>query len=204
MKACAQGPKEVNYESPITVLWENNMKKLLFAAAAAFSAMAVAPAANAAVSLTCPGNSVAAFCTFNQTLMTGNFGDSFSSGETIDDKFKIVLTSKYYLSLTGTKTSATGGVITFTNASLLDVFSAPVGPVPFLGPTNPLTYLLSAGTYYLKFDGSVASGAASYSGTIDIKPFVPEPASWAMMIAGIAVVGVAMRRRSQRATVSFS
>jgi hypothetical protein len=33
---------------------------------------------------------------------------------------------------------------------------------------------------------------------------VPEASTWAMMIAGFAVVGLAVRRRSQSARVSFS
>jgi hypothetical protein len=44
----------------------------------------------------------------------------------------------------------------------------------------------SAGSYRLTFDGS---------GTVTPTPGVPEPATWAMMIGGMGLVGGVMRRR---------
>ncbi len=52
-------------------------------------------------------------------------------------------------------------------------------------PGYPTTF---TGTYTL---GNLGSG----SGTFNISPAVPEPATWAMMIAGFGMVGASMRRR---------
>lgn len=61
---------------------------------------------------------------------------------------------------------------------------------------------LTAGAHTITVNGS-AVGGGSYSGTLNVAP-VPEPATWAMMIAGIGIVGFAMRRRADRVAVSFS
>jgi len=59
------------------------------------------------------------------------------------------------------------------------------------------------GTYGLRFAGSTA-GSASYAGTIDFAP-VPEPATWATMIAGFGMVAAAMRRgKRKQAMIGFA
>jgi PEP-CTERM motif len=67
------------------------------------------------------------------------------------------------------------------------------------------TYTIaSAGSYQLQFgvtntlDGAFNSGLAFNGAFIDgnpVLPGVPEPASWAMLIAGFGLTGAAMRRR---------
>ena len=57
---------------------------------------------------------------------------------------------------------------------------------------NPVT--LSASQYTLTINGN-NSGAGSLGGSITIRPAVPEPATWAMMLLGFGAVGFAMRRR---------
>lgn len=39
---------------------------------------------------------------------------------------------------------------------------------------------------------------------VEMPPAVPEPATWAMMIMGLGMVGASMRRRAGRTTVSFA
>lgn len=48
------------------------------------------------------------------------------------------------------------------------------------------------------FSGQVDARNAAHNGTVtfDAPPSVPEPASWAMMVAGFGLVGFAARRRS--------
>jgi len=176
------------------------MKKTLLAATAAVAALGLAPAANASVSLGCPGFSGLGYCTFDEANETGNFGDSFPDAQSFDDSFTLTLTSDYQLSITATNTAAIGGPITFSSAELLDSSLNSLGPIAF--GAVPTTFSLTAGTYYLSFIGS-ASASSSYSGTIDIAA-IPEPATWAMMVAGIAAVGIAMRRRAQNVRVAFS
>lgn len=57
---------------------------------------------------------------------------------------------------------------------------------------------LSAGSYFLKIDGYVASPAGgSYSGNLAIAA-VPEPETYGMLLVGLGLIGfVARRRRSQ-------
>jgi len=176
------------------------MKKTLLAAAAAVAVLGLAPAANASVSIACPGTSGLGYCTFDEVNSTGNFGDSFPDAQSFDDSFTLTLTSNYQLSITATNTAAIGGPITFSSAELLDSALNSLGPIAFGAVPN--TFVLSAGTYYLSFAGD-AMQSASYSGTIDVAP-IPEPATWAMLVAGIAAVGVALRRRAQTVHVAFS
>jgi len=176
------------------------MNKYLLAATAAVAALGMAPAANASVSIACPGFSGLGYCTFDEGNATGNFGDSFPSAQTFTDTFTLTLTSDYQLSVTATNTAATGGPITFDSAELLDSSMTSLGPIAFGAVPN--TFLLTAGTYYLSFVGS-SSASSSYGGTIDVAP-IPEPATWAMMVAGIAAVGMTMRRRAQNVRVAFS
>jgi hypothetical protein len=70
------------------------------------------------------------------------------------------------------------------------------GSVTVSGPTNLVKVSLNN-------DGLAALNAAANAGTafnvggsLSFSDVVPEPASWAMMIAGFGLVGAAMRRRS--------
>jgi len=176
------------------------MNKILLAASAAVAALGMTPAANASVSLTCPSSSGLGYCTFDEVNGTGNFGDSFASAQSFSDTFTLILTQDYQLSITATNTAATGGPITFTVSDLLDSSMTSLGTIAF--GAVPTTFMLTAGTYHLHFVGN-AIKSASYSGTIDISP-IPEPATWTMMVGGIAAVGVAMRRRARNVRVAFS
>lgn len=60
---------------------------------------------------------------------------------------------------------------------------------------------LGAGSYYLRVSGSVLSNAAGrYSSGLTVTPLiaVPEPATYGMMLGGLAVVGAALGRRQRR------
>ena len=177
------------------------MKKALIAATAAFAALTVAPAANASVSLTCPQISGSASCTFDESAGTGFYGNSVTSD--FVDTFYITLTDSYRLSITLTNTLDVNGPVLFNLVELLNSSSVSLGTLA--GGAVPNSFNVGPGVYALQLTGGLAEGATrgSYSGTIDIAA-VPEPASWAMMIAGIAAVGVSMRRRNQTARVAFS
>ncbi|MBO9574841.1 MAG: PEP-CTERM sorting domain-containing protein [Sphingobium sp.] len=174
------------------------MKKVILAATAALAAALVAPAANASVSISCPQISGSASCSFSEGNGTGFYGNSVNGA--FDDTYYITLTDLYKLSITLTNTVNVGGPITFGLHQLLNSVPSSLGDIAGGAVAN--NFIVGPGTYALHFTGNSTS-SASYSGTIDVAA-VPEPASWAMMIAGIAAVGTAMRRRSQLARVAFS
>jgi hypothetical protein len=100
----------------------------------------------------------------------------------------------------GAAGTATIGFGTFLVAQL-NILGTPLGFTQYGGPdffsivgNKPI---FNTGSYALN---SITSGAATL--TISALPAVPEPASWALMIAGFALVGSSMRRRSM--TLSFA
>ncbi len=102
--------------------------------------------------------------------------------------------------LTGAVTSVVSGAqdIDFTSMTL----TGPSGPLTFsLINPDPFeiwtisTGTLAAGAYTLTLIGTNSAAIATYSGNIAIAA-VPEPETYALMLAGIAAVGfVVMRRR---------
>ncbi|MGH7012048.1 MAG: FxDxF family PEP-CTERM protein [Caulobacteraceae bacterium] len=111
-------------------------------------------------------------------------------------------------------TPSSGNVLQQLQASLrsgsqsiaFDLYSGTPGSGTFLGASSPtitgpsLDSNLAPGDYYLQIVtnppvGSLISGALSVTA-------VPEPATWAMLLAGFAFVGYAVRRR--RTAISFA
>ena len=68
---------------------------------------------------------------------------------------------------------------------------------------------LAAGPHTITVKGSIiagpnAPGGGAYSGTINVAPPVPEPATWAMMLLGFGAIGFAMRRRRRPALLQLA
>jgi len=58
---------------------------------------------------------------------------------------------------------------------------------------------LAAGLHTITVKGSILGpGGGAYSGTVNVAPPVPEPATWAMMLAGFGAMGFAMRRTRRK------
>lgn len=71
------------------------------------------------------------------------------------------------------------------------------GPAVFTGPVDHPVFQL--GTYYFTdWTEQYIVGSLTISGAQVEQPSVPEPASWALMVAGFGLAGGAMRRRSRR------
>lgn len=63
---------------------------------------------------------------------------------------------------------------------------------------NPLT--LAAGTYTLQIRGTVSGSAGgSYAGLLNIAQPVPEPETYAMLLCGMGLIGLMVRRKSKQA-----
>jgi hypothetical protein len=54
---------------------------------------------------------------------------------------------------------------------------------------------VSAGPHQIFINGALIGDIGSYSGTMNVAAAVPEPATWAMMILGMAMVGAGLRLR---------
>ena len=63
---------------------------------------------------------------------------------------------------------------------------------------------LDAGSYYLNIAG-ITTGTAGglYSGAISVTP-VPEPETWAMLLAGLGIVALKLNRRSNARKISIN
>ncbi|AVR95992.1 FxDxF family PEP-CTERM protein [Pseudoduganella armeniaca] len=120
------------------------------------------------------------------------------------DRYTFALTTSYQTNALMTSTlysDNTGLVITGFN------LRTGAGALVFAGSVNPLfdaadqawefagDRALTSGSYYLEVTGYTTAADASYSGTLAINA-VPEPTSLALMLGGLAVLGVAMRRRA--------
>jgi hypothetical protein len=73
-------------------------------------------------------------------------------------------------------------------------FATAVGP--WVARTSAVFALTSGTTYSLRFTGLAVSDSTAFIDNVSLATIdVPEPASWAMMIAGFGLTGAAMRRR---------
>jgi hypothetical protein len=164
----------------------NRLSKALVMGAMGVSAACIASSASAVVTIPCPGGTLTRGCSFTDVAGSGTFFDTISKAGSVtpfDDVFTVVLGLPGDVTIR--LTSSPQGI---TFASLLFDGS------PFAFGSAGTTFTKDAGTYDLRLVGSVTR-TASFSGTIDFAPAVPEPATWAMMITGFAGVGTALRRR---------
>ena len=197
-------------------------KNLLVAAAAA--ALAISSGANAAVlvnapsviNLNNPNPSAPGSVQVEDGVTTIKFGLNPITDTSFTASFILNNTLAGIYSVS-TSTSSTG--VTFSGGTLTQLLGCAVdltgcttgavynllvgtGPVPPAGTTLYLAPTqLAAGNYRVTINGT-GPGNGSYTGNVTIRPAVPEPATWAMMLLGFGATGMMMRRRNRRTVLA--
>ncbi len=177
------------------------MKKWIYAATAAAAVLACAPSVSAAeVIYACDASPR---CDFTQANGTGGFSNIVVPAESaFDHYYEFSLTSSFLLTVSLTSASS---VFNYTASELLSADrTTSLGSFTNNGELGQLVVALAPGLYYVHIAGDLLSDRAkTYGGTIEIAA-IPEPATWALMLVGIAAVGTAMRRRPRSTRVAFS
>jgi len=138
------------------------------------------------------------FGSFSRTV-TGDFDDSYTFTVSADGLVSSGIAAARVTSLSGiTFSSVTLNGVDFTDLStaLNQFFSIE-------------DQFVTAGTQTIRL---VGSGSGSYGGSVSYDAFgdggnplpIPEPATWAMMIAGFGMAGAAMRRRQVKTTIVYA
>ncbi|MBT2188897.1 FxDxF family PEP-CTERM protein [Sphingobium nicotianae] len=177
------------------------MNKLAMATAAAF-ALAWAPAAQATVyHVGDPNFQITNGTPFTPSI-TALFFASFGATGAFDDTFEFTIPQNGFGSGSISTSFSNGStnklvitdlIINGVSYALIDEpngQSRSVGGIP----------IFAFGLNTIQVKGNV-TGSGLYTGTATFTA-VPEPAQWAMMVGGFAVLGAAVRRRSVR--VAFS
>ncbi|WP_193615826.1 FxDxF family PEP-CTERM protein [Massilia sp. YMA4] len=173
------------------------MKKIIFAA----TLLAVSLANAGAATISSPDESL--------TLVTGknsvSFGNTFANanaGDIFTDRFYFTLANDADLSINVTSTRAsTDTDLILTGVSLFDAeTNTAINGKRLLTGVKEYWKLtandLIAGDYYLAVSGKTVGAGGSFAGNgvIEVSA-VPEPGTGAMLLGGLAVLGVAARRR---------
>lgn len=179
------------------------MKKLALMVGGAL-ALACSSNANAALVVLVGGDAAGTFRNFNVKCTPAPAPCSFTDTKT-------VVTPKDFTTLSATISSILSGGNLATN---IDFTSVMINGVEFaIGATGTSEFrflsdlLLGPGKTNTLTVSGTTGGDASYSGTLSfsgVAGAVPEPSTWMMMIMGIGLAGIGLRRRRQTVRLSYS
>lgn len=179
----------------------------LFAGAAFASQGAAAQAIDRTVPLVTVGDGVGGFnAHFGDTFTASTFGNTFTDVFTFNvstpfDAAASVTSS--YLNTPQTKDLLITGLSLYRydpgTMAILGTAIAGVNETGFGShPTDSWSlsaYGLSSGYYALQVNGQVlGAGGGAFGGDLTVSP-VPEPQSWAMLLAGMGMLGMAAHRK---------
>lgn len=154
--------------------------------------------------------------TYNVGALT-SFEDSFiyaskPNRDDFSDKFKFSLTESAKVSVSVSELFDPSHPSSLNLSTLdFDLFSAnPLTPLTLRSPAtgaNPLSGsflsgVLAAGDYFVKVSGDIAGKFGGYNIQLAAiadsgsTPAVPEPSEYLMLLAGLGVIGYAVRRKS--------
>lgn len=176
----------------------NHTRKPLLAAIVLASAGLVSPAAHAGKI-----ESSSTIALLDQSATFGNLFTGGNAGQTFSDTYSFTTNAMGALSADLlVRSGNTKNGLAISSFSLFDADGNLLGDSAFAKGAANLWSLnydnLAAGNYSLQVTGSVLSNAAGrYSASLAFAP-MPEPASVAIMAAGLGLVGFVARRRRSR------
>lgn len=170
------------------------MNKFLIGAALATAAVLSAPAYADVFTLSVPGTGGSKIFG-NDAAVSGVINDEFRftvpyAGDASGSLISIDLTGNFDVTITKVWLDSTPFTRDLTGTEeKWTLASAPIG----------------AGSHSIFVEGTWGTNGGAYSGTLNYLPAaVPEPAAWALMIAGFGLVGGTMRSRRRVTSVTYA
>ncbi|WP_157991582.1 FxDxF family PEP-CTERM protein [Caldimonas tepidiphila] len=140
---------------------------------------------------------------WNPTFSIGNFFGNYSTGDAVDERFGFTVHAPSYVTASLISNDLdTFSNFDFTSVSLNGNNFTNLGNNTSVSGTEVESWALGRtrldpGTYYLTVNGTVdGTNGGAFSGMINVSP-VPEPETYALMLAGLGVVGFLARRRQK-------
>ena len=149
------------------------------------------------LALASAGSFAAALGSIDLSSGSGFFGNTPIAGAFVDTITFTVTTASTF---SGSITAVVNGTQDVDFASIVvtpsaQAFVSLLGDPVEVWATPAAGFILSAGLYTLTLTGTNSASVGSYAGTLALTP-VPEPETYAMLFAGLGIVGLLARRRS--------
>jgi hypothetical protein len=146
----------------------------------------------------------------SSTTVTNTFYDDFvftiAAGSTLNNSFTASLQLPSFLGITGFTESLYSGLVSTYSATVTDPLAA-FSPIATTNTNTLSATNLGAGTYTLQFSGTILKAGSllgitvpatgTYASLVNISP-VPEAETYAMMLAGLSLLGFMVQRRKNR------